>query len=70
MSFQTCTKNMILKWFNRGLYGKNFCALYAQVSLVLFNGFLLAIGGFDGVSDLKTMEAYGHETNSWRCVLF
>lgn len=37
---------------------------------MLFNGFLLAIGGFDGVSDLKTMEAYDHETNSWRCVLF
>ncbi|CAM4664992.1 unnamed protein product [Leuciscus chuanchicus] len=37
-----------------------------QVSLVLFNDFLLAIGGHDGVSDLKTMEAYNHEKNSWR----
>jgi len=37
---------------------------------VLFNGFLLAIGGYDGVSDLKTMEAYNHEKNSWRCVLY
>ncbi|XP_059381468.1 kelch-like protein diablo [Carassius carassius] len=37
-----------------------------QVSLVLLNGLLLAIGGFDGVSDLKTTEAYDHETNSWR----
>ncbi|XP_050948458.1 kelch-like protein diablo isoform X2 [Labeo rohita] len=37
-----------------------------QVSLVQFDGFLLAIGGSDGVSDLKTMEAYDHETNSWR----
>ncbi|RXN30997.1 kelch 20 [Labeo rohita] len=37
-----------------------------QVSLVQFDGFLLAIGGSDGVRDLKTMEAYDHETNSWR----
>lgn len=33
---------------------------------MVFNGLLLAIGGSDGVSDLKSMEAYEHETNSWR----
>ncbi|XP_022532128.2 kelch-like protein diablo [Astyanax mexicanus] len=37
-----------------------------QVSLVVFDGLLLAIGGSDGVSDLKTMEAYDPEANSWR----
>ncbi|KAL2100049.1 hypothetical protein ACEWY4_004443 [Coilia grayii] len=37
-----------------------------QVSLLVFNNLLLAVGGYDGISDLKTMEAYEHENNSWR----
>lgn len=37
-----------------------------QVSLVVFNGALLAVGGYDGVTNLKTVEVYNHETNTWR----
>lgn len=37
-----------------------------QMSLVVFNGALLAVGGSDGVTTLKTIEAYCHETNTWR----
>ncbi|KAM7391213.1 hypothetical protein PAMP_021917 [Pampus punctatissimus] len=37
-----------------------------NMSLVVFNGALLAVGGSDGVTSLKTIEAYSHETNTWR----
>ncbi|XP_048115121.1 kelch-like protein diablo isoform X1 [Alosa alosa] len=37
-----------------------------QVSLLVFNDLLLAVGGSDGVSNHKTMEAYEHENNCWR----
>ncbi|XP_049907874.1 kelch-like protein 20 isoform X1 [Epinephelus moara] len=37
-----------------------------DMSLVVFNGALLAVGGSDGVTNLKTIEAYCHETNTWR----
>ncbi|KAL7844877.1 hypothetical protein SRHO_G00234160 [Serrasalmus rhombeus] len=37
-----------------------------EPEIPVFNGLLLAIGGSDGVSDLKTTEAYDHEANSWR----
>ncbi|XP_064165726.1 kelch-like protein diablo [Anguilla rostrata] len=37
-----------------------------QVSLLVFNESLLAVGGSDGIINLKTMELYDHETNSWR----
>lgn len=37
-----------------------------NVSLVVFNGALLAVGGSDGVTDLKTIEMYCHESNTWR----
>uniref|UniRef100_A0A3B4VIJ4 Si:ch73-29c22.1 n=1 Tax=Seriola dumerili TaxID=41447 RepID=A0A3B4VIJ4_SERDU len=36
-----------------------------QTSLVVFNGALLAVGGSDGVTNLKTIEVYSHETNTW-----
>nr|XP_043881671.1 kelch-like protein diablo isoform X1 [Solea senegalensis] len=37
-----------------------------NVSLVIFNGALLAVGGSDGVTSLKTIEVYSHQTNTWR----
>ncbi|TNN50705.1 Kelch-like protein 20 [Liparis tanakae] len=37
-----------------------------DMSLVVFNGALMAVGGSDGVTSLKTLEVYCHETNSWR----
>ncbi|XP_054628514.1 kelch-like protein 20 [Dunckerocampus dactyliophorus] len=37
-----------------------------NVSLVVFDGALLAAGGSDGVTDLKTIEVYDHESNTWR----
>ncbi|KAL6114796.1 uncharacterized protein ACO6RY_05475 [Pungitius sinensis] len=37
-----------------------------DTSLVVFNGALMAVGGSDGVTSLKTIEAYCHETNEWR----
>ncbi|KAK9522228.1 hypothetical protein VZT92_018705 [Zoarces viviparus] len=37
-----------------------------DMSLVVFNGALMAVGGSDGVTNLKTLEAYCHETNTWR----
>ncbi|XP_062418314.1 kelch-like protein diablo [Pungitius pungitius] len=37
-----------------------------DTSLVVFNGALMAVGGSDGVTSLKTVEAYCHETNEWR----
>ncbi|XP_024909225.1 kelch-like protein 20 isoform X2 [Cynoglossus semilaevis] len=37
-----------------------------SMSLVVFNGVLLAVGGCDGTTNLKTIEAYSHETNTWR----
>ncbi|KAA8592554.1 hypothetical protein FQN60_018009 [Etheostoma spectabile] len=39
---------------------------WTPMSLVVFNGTLMAVGGSDGVTNLKTIEAYSHETNTWR----
>lgn len=36
------------------------------MSLVVFNGALLAVGGSDGLTNLKTIEVYCQETNTWR----
>ncbi|KAJ3604553.1 hypothetical protein NHX12_029293 [Muraenolepis orangiensis] len=38
----------------------------SNVSLAVFNGALLAAGGSDGVTNLKTIEAYDPENNAWR----
>ena len=32
----------------------------------MVNGQLMAIGGFDGTTYLKTVEIYDAETNSWK----
>ncbi|CAN9512930.1 unnamed protein product [Ophioblennius macclurei] len=37
-----------------------------NMSLAVFNGALMAFGGSDGVTNLKTIEVYSHETNMWR----
>ncbi|KAM6965163.1 kelch-like protein 18 [Aplochiton taeniatus] len=37
-----------------------------NVSLMVFNGVLLAVGGSDGTINLKTIEVYCHESNTWR----
>ena len=37
----------------------------AQVGLAVVNGQLMAIGGFDGSTYLKTIEVYDPESNSW-----
>uniref|UniRef100_A0A3Q3IUX8 Uncharacterized protein n=1 Tax=Monopterus albus TaxID=43700 RepID=A0A3Q3IUX8_MONAL len=36
-----------------------------RMSLVVFSGALLAVGGSDGITHLKTIEVYSHETNTW-----
>ena len=40
--------------------------LYFQVGLAVVNGQLMAVGGFDGTSYLKTIEIYTPESNTWR----
>ncbi|CDQ98340.1 unnamed protein product, partial [Oncorhynchus mykiss] len=40
-----------------------------DMSLVVFNGSLLAVGGSDGITNLKTIEVYNHDSNTWRYVL-
>ena len=40
--------------------------LSLQVGLAVVNGQLMAIGGFDGSTYLKTVEIYNAETNSWQ----
>lgn len=40
--------------------------VYYQMSLVVFNGALLAVGGSDGFTHLQTTEVYSHENNTWR----
>lgn len=37
-----------------------------QVGLAVVNGQLMAVGGFDGTTYLKTVEIYDPETKSWR----
>ena len=48
----------------------NFCDVVifaaAQVGLAVVNGQLMAIGGFDGTTYLKTVEIYDAESNSWK----
>jgi len=38
----------------------------SQVGLAVVNGQLMAVGGFDGSSYLKTIEIYTPEANTWR----
>lgn len=40
--------------------------LSLQVGLAVVNGQLMAIGGFDGTTYLKTIELYDPEQNCWR----
>ena len=39
---------------------------FLQVGLAVVNGQLMAVGGFDGTTYLKTVEVYDPETKSWR----
>lgn len=39
---------------------------YWQVGLAVVNGQLMAIGGFDGTTYLKTIEVYDPEQNCWK----
>uniref|UniRef100_A0A3P9M4X3 Si:ch73-29c22.1 n=1 Tax=Oryzias latipes TaxID=8090 RepID=A0A3P9M4X3_ORYLA len=39
------------------------CMRSKRMSLAVFSGLLLAVGGHDGVSDLKTIDVYEHETD-------
>ena len=41
---------------------------FPQVGLAVVNGQLMAIGGFDGTTYLKTVEIYDPELNCWRIV--
>lgn len=41
------------------------CA-YMQVGLAVVNGQLMAVGGFDGTTYLKTIEVYDPDANTWR----
>ena len=36
------------------------------MGLAVVNGQLMAIGGFDGTTYLKTVEVYDHDQNCWR----
>ena len=42
------------------------CFYITQVGLAVVNGQLMAIGGFDGTTYLKTVEIYDPEQNCWR----
>ena len=42
------------------------CFSSLQVGLAVVNGQLMAVGGFDGTTYLKTVEVYDPETKSWR----
>lgn len=37
-----------------------------QVGLAVVNGQLMAVGGFDGTTYLKTIEVYDPDANTWR----
>lgn len=39
---------------------------FSQVGLAVVNGQLMAIGGFDGTTYLKTVEVYDLEQNCWK----
>jgi kelch-like protein 20 len=44
-----------------------FGALFVlQVGLAVVNGQLMAVGGFDGTTYLKTIEVYDPDANTWR----
>ncbi|KAJ7993641.1 hypothetical protein DPEC_G00256760 [Dallia pectoralis] len=36
-----------------------------EMSLIVFNGSLLAVGGCDGITHQKTIEVYSYESNTW-----
>lgn len=40
--------------------------LCLQVGLAVVNGQLMAVGGFDGTTYLKTIEVYDPDANTWR----
>lgn len=42
------------------------CALFLQVGLAVVNGQLMAVGGFDGTTYLKTIEVFDPDANTWR----
>ena len=42
------------------------CALLPQVGLAVVNGQLMAVGGFDGTTYLKTIEVFDPDANTWR----
>lgn len=44
------------------------CCLMAvlQVGLAVVNGQLMAVGGFDGTTYLKTIEVFDPDANTWR----
>lgn len=37
-----------------------------QVGLAVVNGQLMAVGGFDGTTYLKTIEVFDPDANTWR----
>lgn len=37
-----------------------------KVGLAVVNGQLMAVGGFDGTTYLKTIEVYDPDANTWR----
>ena len=41
-------------------------SLFDQVGLAVVNGQLMAIGGFDGTTYLKSVEVYNVEHNCWK----
>nr|XP_008121938.1 PREDICTED: kelch-like protein 20 isoform X2 [Anolis carolinensis] len=38
----------------------------SKVGLAVANGYLLAIGGYDGIVHVTTVEAFDWEMNKWR----
>ena len=41
-------------------------SVFSQVGLAVVNGQLMAVGGFDGTTYLKTIEVYDPDANTWR----
>lgn len=51
--------------FTKSLFTLPFRPLLFQVGLTVVNNQLIAIGGFDGATYLKTVELYDPDANCW-----
>lgn len=50
--------------FKKDFFNENIT--FIQVGLAVVNGQLMAVGGFDGTTYLKTIEVFDPDANTWR----